>query len=122
MKPEELKIGNYWTNGHEIYIADASTIYDLESAPEEVQNNYKGVPLTEQWLLDFLFVYEKIEVHEVFTIKGCDFSISKDFCLCVSDSSGYNFIHIGEALEFVHELQNLYRVLTKKELTLKIEL
>jgi len=85
-------------------------IKDIELIPD----SYRGVPITEEWLLRFGFTIKT--KHDSF----CDYILGKfvvgsiergDFYL----SDGFN---IDTPLDYVHQLQNIYFCLTGKELIL----
>lgn len=82
---------------------------------EELEFYYSDlipIPLTEEWLLKFGFIWS--ESHGLWILKS-----SGSFNLC--ENSGYyklSFYNnlIGEQFNSVHQLQNLYFALTEKEL------
>lgn len=85
--------------------------------------NIKPIPLTEEWLLKFGFEWS---IHnQSYILKGFNYVIdfyenylNKDFNLGFVKKFNIN----NEALisiKYVHELQNLYFILTKEELTIK---
>lgn len=97
-------------------------IYILDSI-----NNIKPIPLTEEWLLKFGFKKYKSSI-KYKNSKQMFFSFGRGnrFKIrCTTDMNGKNCIDFNHTfancgnLDFVHELQNLYYALTKKELTIK---
>ena len=119
MKASELRIGNLFKDAKdrlcsvdEIYknIEDCriTSIFDcITSHP------IKPIPLTEEWLLKFGFIYTKTELGFNQFRKGIlELSIT---------TNGYElfFTYKWIEIEYVHQLQNLYFALTNEELTLK---
>lgn len=112
MDASELRIGNLV----DLY-GSVATIgrFDFNETPPKGLAMYKGspIPLTEEWLFRLGFekqnnawiVKSDIKVHN---IRGFQFSIWKDLT--------YNTGEISPPLEYVHQLQNLYFVLTGQEL------
>ena len=107
MKANELRIGNYvlltkdnfYTS--KIYQLDGFDIYKLD---ESNCFDAKPIPITEEWLLKFGF--EKNSIDLFYSLKN--FIIRHDFILCDID--------IRVEIKYVHQLQNLYFLLTGKEL------
>ena len=115
MKASELRLGNFLQSDTNIikivgvvkkdiyYYHNKKNLYVLEL------NNFKPLPLTEEWLLKFGF--EKYDTNK--------YSINHFYIRKVGDEFE---TQIGECLyktiDYVHQLQNLYFALTKKELTI----
>lgn len=81
----------------------------------------KPISLTEEWLLKFGFKIEK-EVEYVIDIKDFTFKMMFHDCwhIYFKEKNGYGTDQINlTGYWFVHQLQNLYYVLTQKELTLQ---
>ena len=133
MKASELRIGNYVTD--EFYDSFKS-IFEVDSINEKGINllieddgnwtelaerwigceydfnDLHGIPLTEQWLIDFGFKKINGKYFKVgFQLKGNK----------VIDDIGYHFKREGLSIEisYVHQLQNLYHSLTGEELVKK---
>jgi len=111
MKATELRIGNWakrdvQPNGFQI---DHHSFWSCEREPE----NYTPIPLTEQWLKDFGF---KQDTNWLIKWSG-----ELKFRMCVEDKNVWTYIYhdgyIEVDIKYVHQLQNLYFALTKKELT-----
>jgi hypothetical protein len=121
MNLNELRIGNYiqWNNFKEARIMnykDFSIIYELL-----LNNNYediKPIPLTEEWL-------ERFNFYKI----GNEYSLADGFFyICFKfykngnkkiwiNGEGEKYIKGEEMfINYVHQLQNLYLDLTKKEL------
>jgi hypothetical protein len=125
MKVNELRIGN-------IYHGDVMTeenpqvitggdIVELETDP--LDDYYKPIPLTEEWLLKFGFE-KAAEFYTKSMVNAPDIIISyvnsingyqKGYVLC--DPDGCEISYHG--MRHVHQLQNLYFALTGEELTIK---
>ena len=136
MKVTELRIGNFisinFGNCDDGKIVTVDGVSDCEIYNEEHGyspcNEFKPIPLTEQWLLDFGFE-ETIEgsfIKEfdgstliIFIINGVAQPIYKHY-----SSYSENEIDVVNAVcllpvEYVHQLQNLFFALTQEELILK---
>ena len=109
MKPQELRIGNYYLS----YGVDLKQVERLTK--DKILIDFHPVPLTEQWLKDFGFVKrnnvawdykEKLSntFFPILTINVFSFDM-------ITDDK------YGTILKYVHSLQNLYFALTGKELT-----
>lgn len=113
MKANELRIGNlveYFERVTPINVVHLK--YLLESS-----ENFKPIPLTEEWLLKFgiYFTSEKEWYQLTFTIKGLLFETASSmegftYNLCFDDMIN---------IKYIHQLQNLYFALTNEELTIK---
>jgi hypothetical protein len=123
MKANELRIGNYYYGDvlfpSEYNVITANDLVELDSDP--LDDYYQPLPLTEEWLLRMGF--EKKE-NGLFTKKLEYIYNSIKYCedykiwIYYNDDNDAACNSIAD-LNFVHELQNLYFALTKKELTMK---
>lgn len=115
MKANELRIGNYHLyrirdkfderkEWDEVYTIDAQ---DLVLLSKYENKDYKPVPLTEEWLLNFGFV--KTSLH-YFKYNSIIITIEDNGFQCLL---GFQCVN----LKYVHQLQNLYFALTDQELT-----
>lgn len=121
MKASELRIGNYvLLDDKGVYQIDSGhDIDEIDSFP--LDDNYcQGIPLTEQWLLDFGFIkgeryFKAKEYGEegIFTAMCYDLR-RKEF---IVNSNNYDS-YIVECV-YVHQLQNLFFALTDEELIKK---
>ncbi len=104
MKANELRIGNYVFDRYKITQVDK---YFYQSAECFWTNEFKPIPLTEEWLLKFGFE------------KKDDDYIFNGFSFTFDENTFYN--HVGKItnIYYVHQLQNLYFALTNDELTIK---
>lgn len=125
MKVEELRIGNSIFDGVQNETVSSSMLHYLEQNKDE---SYKGIPLTEEWLLKFGFDvdYNDDEMSKQFHLLMNDYDlmlehyvsdIDSDKC-CLELSHAYTD-QIGRTVYYVHQLQNLYFALTGEELTIK---
>jgi hypothetical protein len=142
MKANELRIGNYV---YELLVKDncfVNTEIQLHTVGEYVISSVeKGrampIPLTEEWLLKFGFIDDNKEEREkyprVFTHKS--YVLNKFGIVYEMDKSKYTLtdsigFELGEfsvflnqcfvkSIRYVHQLQNLYFIITGEELTLK---
>lgn len=125
MEAKDLRLGNYVRRKtinpdgiaeeyYEVLVVNSSTISKLEVGP--ILSRADGytvfvepIPLTEEWLLKFGFVRNKIK-HEI-----GDFE-----CHSIGDGK-WNFVWdklvFSASLKYVHTLQNLYFALTGEELS-----
>lgn len=119
MKANELRIGN-WVKvikqnasikdfDAQIQCADITRIFDKSFNVWD----YKPIPLTEEWLIKFGFINDKeIGYRWYLECEGCVILAYDldDKCIRVSDTWQFG------KREYAHQLQNLYFVLTGKEL------
>jgi hypothetical protein len=112
MKANELRIGNYYNQFTYIHQVNGDIISELEKAPQG-QLWCKPIPLTEEWLLRMGFEKSDNYGNDEYRLDGYSYFRGSFY---ISDCD-----ECGESVEinFVHELQNLYFALTKKELTMK---
>lgn len=121
MKVEELRIGNLifyhsnFTKETRVKVVDLITFSLLLGSHEEFKESYLPIPLTEEWLLKFEFWTSDWDVHSTLRKQVLDSSLVYD-----KDNKTFD---LGDLLnikiEYVHQLQNLYFVLTGEELKLK---
>lgn len=92
-------------------IIKVQDIVDIEKFPD----NYRPIPLTEEWLIRFGFeeVSKDTWHKESFFIE---FDIQAGFGFNIENNQG---VHLLTGIEYVHELQNLYFALTGEELQIK---
>jgi hypothetical protein len=122
MKASELRIGNRvnyfsesadrWLDDHEV------TALDIECLDLDKGDHADGIPLTEEWLLNFGFWKREgsnVWNNGVGNYRYCihQTGMLYPFDVRSSDPSGY---FIGTT-KYVHQLQNLYFALTGEELT-----
>lgn len=139
MKTSDLRIGNYvyyentthivsGVHGNKVYswwVKDGEPVIEYEAkdiSGTQVENpymdvisQYEPIPLTEEWLLKFEFWTSDWDIHSTLRKQVLDSSLVYD-----KDNKTFD---LGDLLnikiEYVHQLQNLYFVLTGGELKLK---
>jgi hypothetical protein len=114
MKPNELRLGNYFI-GYSNYLQQWELAsFGLLIEGIEVDEIIRGfVPLNQDWLLKFGF-----EMYE-FDNKANQFRF-KERLIVYREGFLYDY-GTSVKLEFVHQLQNLYFVLTGTELAYENE-
>lgn len=139
MKTSDLRIGNYVYYEHTTHIVSGvhgNKVYSwwvkhgepvieyeakdvsgtqVENPYMDVVSQYEPIPLTEEWLLKFEFWTSDWDIHSTLRKQVLDSSLVYD-----KDNKTFD---LGDLLnikiEYVHQLQNLYFVLTGGELKLK---
>lgn len=112
----ELRIGNIVMAHRHIgaiteigEVMKGNSIIDGEEWSFSLSMNYiNPVPLTEKWLKRFGAVYK--EKHDHFDLNGYTILCMKNECIILNCGNDLS-------IEYVHQLQNLYFVLTGEELT-----
>lgn len=133
MEAKDLRIGNWFladTEENNFKQINANEILDFYDDP--LDDYYKPIPLTEDWLLNYGFekvIYESddfgYETNYELDIKGVGYiSYSDDFSCALfgskeSSKNELGFLPNWDNCKYVHQLQNLYFALTGEELTLK---
>jgi hypothetical protein len=110
IKAEELRIGNFFypdVDGDAYAKITAKDILELYSDP--IDDYYKALLLTEEWLIKFGF--EKTPLH-YFKKDGIILSVEDFYYECFLGSNSV-------IIKYVHQLQNLYFALTNQELEVK---
>jgi len=94
---------------------DPEDIRLCQDSNEYFNNYYKPIPLTEEWLLKFGF--ERMPTNSEYDYKLDDFHLNVDPDL----ENGYWVDGLGlmKSIQYVHQLQNLYKALSNEELTIK---
>ena len=116
MRAEEFRIGNIVIAETEDHVLTGYDIY-LLSMDDDV--GYKPIPLTEDWLVKFGWVWNE-------ACKSFEHPKGARFNMLYRNISGsytmFNYIInalIAERVFYVHQLQNLYFALTGEELIIK---
>lgn len=133
MKIEELRIGNLitdvWAAGQPFPVSMISNTYPVVKYGIDLSSNIDnvvGIPLTEEWLLNFGASKAN---YNTFGIKFSKYSLHT---LYVTITKSDNIATIGDSftgkehlcvftmplVNYVHQLQNLYFALTGEELIL----
>lgn len=132
MKAHELRIGNWvmdrgykewqidhWETRNKVASNNTTTMCNgimIETHPlTEYVDFLKPIPLTEEWLLKLGFEKKDNYGNYEYLLDGYSYFRGSFY---ISDCD-----ECGESVEinFVHELQNLYFALTKKELTINLQ-
>jgi hypothetical protein len=114
MKANELRIGNYVNDS--IGLITIGLNGNIKFA-----DVYHPIPLTEEWLLKFGFLYS-LRLDDFMFKKGNDCFEIQPYKEGFLNSVLYNDIEILDRLQHVHQLQNLYFALTGEELTIDEQL
>lgn len=114
IKANEIRLGNYVVSiENNIYQIDE---HDFEYTHNGCISDINPIPLTEEWLTKFGFVFG-IELQDF--VKGKHQFIELN-CLCGYFSENDIFYYAEKTkLKYVHQLQNLYFAITGEELTIK---
>ena len=116
MKAAELRIGNYVYTDNE-YIIKSYSPDGLFNILTKIEN-YKPIPLTEEWLLKFGFedldTYLKLDFGKLSLVYYVD---GEKLYLFIDNGEECGSFHLKH-IKSVHQLQNLYFALTGKELTI----
>lgn len=119
MRVEEIRIGNETLNGKVVAISSGDVILVHDGfqswSSKDLVDGVEPIPLTEEWLLKFGF---KKEWGKLYQIEANYFPVFMDDNVTWYYSADC-YHYTGKALEYVHQLQNLYFTLTGEEL--KIE-
>ena len=112
MEAKELRIGNYVYSNKFVIKS-----YGVDGFINILKNidNFTPIPLTEEWLLKFGFVFDSYGEY----CKGA-YSLDNEY----TDKGVYNFVIHKETcldieIKYLHQLQNLYFALTNEELTIQ---
>jgi hypothetical protein len=120
METNELRIGNL------VYCNGRIETIDLNSFGTQWNNSdgrllfdeYKPIPLTEEWLVKFGFWYDGNQQEARYNISMMGYD-----CVLIEGKRAFEFWVDDEYclvdIKYVHELQNLYKVLTGHDLTIK---
>lgn len=113
MEANELRVGNLvkWAKG--VYLNDGETTEILNVISNET-DFYEPIPITEEWLLKFGFIY--IDIGEYILM---DISIDFEY----TDEGEFYFLLDNKVLctiKYVHQLQNIYFFITNNELICQI--
>lgn len=104
MKANELRIGNLVYDNERIYQIYSGT----EIGNKHNDNNFKPIPLTEEWLVKFGIGVEKGDkIKHIKGMYGIHFEMKK---------SSFHILPDIKHIKYVHQLQNLYFALTGEEL------
>ena len=128
MKASELRIGNliYWNIPNKMerkIVHEVSAIINptLHTCPISLgildEDGYVGIPLTEEWLLKFGFENQQIELDYPDKLLINSATVGGKYYFYLDDTDGSTFYL--NYIQYVHQLQNLYFILTGTELEIK---
>jgi hypothetical protein len=110
MKANELRLGNLVIDGHDVEVVN----YRMIEMLVKNQAEFDPIPLTEEWVEKFGFHF-----------KGDDeYRLDGEYHLEKESRGAYDFYFVDGwlgTIKYVHQLQNLFYALTRKELTIKTE-
>ena len=108
INPKELRIGNWVINS----ILKKKVKVSCHTFTEiiELDGQYSPIPIDEKWLKDFGFPFE--ETINAWTNGYYDILINNNRKFIIDE------IYNCPEIEYVHQFQNLYFVLTGKKLTI----
>ena len=124
--PRELRIGN-WLSIKESEHDTTVTPSLFSLSDEAINRNYEYIPITEQWLRNFGFEHILLDENNpdegYFFEKPLHDDIYCDLALVSGDKNGILEITLFPyedyfRFQYVHEVQNIYKLLTGKELNL----
>jgi len=114
MKASELRLGNliYNKQGDIVYV----NTNHLTLLSYGIEDEFKPIPLTEEWVLKFGFENKLIGCKE----NQFWFNYLSIFRIH-DDGFGFHAVLDSKRIRYVHELQNLYFAIKREELTFKQE-
>ena len=116
MKTTELRIGNLisWISSENI---EKVMKIDLKYVNEVSEKDLSPIPLTEEWLLKFGFENQQIELDYPDKLLIISATVGGKYYFYLDDADGSTF---GlNYIQYVHQLQNLYFILTGTELEIR---
>jgi hypothetical protein len=122
MKATELRIGNWVDQPNEGVAKVTSILNNLQIRTETgyVDKYCKSIPLTEEWLLKFGFFRHHYDyANDVIYIKNVVDNTEFEWGVYPFELGSGFIMNKSKNLKYVHQLQNLYFVLTGQELELK---
>ena len=112
MEAKDLRVGNIVRYADNVYLS-ASKVTEVGDIIQYETDYYEPIPLTEEWLLKFGFKEVIVDSWYSKLAKNKNtINISKSGLVAINDDKPIR------AIEYVHQLQNLYFALTNEELTL----
>ena len=128
MKATELRINNWYTSTKFRVPVQCELVdlYELCVASDgacdypPIEEMFEPIPLTEEWLLKFGWVWnEEMKAYEKYPNGDARMDLEK---MIGGSYRMFNYVLkalIAERIWHVHQLQNLYFALTNEELTIK---
>ena len=122
IKPEDLRIGNLVSHGvsvcrvTSIFISHfrATNIVTNIDHGDSIRTNYNPIPLTEKILLDSGFYIDETKNASIMLPNN------EVLILELNDKGIYTDYAYGTEIEYLHNLQNLHKELSKTELIIKL--
>jgi hypothetical protein len=108
IKANELRMGNLILKNGNLHYTNYMTIRDVYGRSVTDKVKFEPIPLTEEWLFKFGFVY--LNEHGWIKNNVFDFLLNSSFELDWYENA---------PCKHVHQLQNLYFALTGEELKFK---
>lgn len=130
MEVKNLRIGNFILTNNKIIEIDFLTPYAIGynngniGSNNSLLDNFKPIPLTEEWLLKFDFVKDRECFYKNFSNQGEFILFSNKTPVALANRIVKPFYFTCKTiveLEYVHQLQNIYFALTGEELEIKKE-
>ena len=119
MKLIDLRVGNTVLKDGKIKYVSIFTLNDTI----DFADHFKGVPLTEEWLWKFGFTnIDEGEFHKDWKFKGLKIRYKKEnekYIIGVWNDSDDDCQIIW--LDFVHQLENIFYMITGKELAIQVQ-
>ena len=115
IKANELRIGNLILKNGKLHYTNYMTIRDVFGLSVTDKVKFEPITLTEEWLLKFGFEKRNDGDFNLLKFSEVDIVIDKDFDCWKCDGIYFSV----NALQYVHQLQNLYFALTGEELKFK---
>jgi hypothetical protein len=110
MEAKELRVGNLVKYEYSVYL-HGGKITEVGNIIQGETDYYQPIPLTEEWLFKFRFKEIIVDSWYSKLAKNKDtINISKSGLVAINDDKPIR------AIEYVHQLQNLYFALTGTEL------
>ena len=119
IEARELRIGNYvkhFENGIVLTVGRTVAFKTPTNTIRVDVDDLEPIPLTEEWLLNFGFVYtdDLDNLNRNYKLQEFEIQLHLD----VNDFMCCNTIPNYVQIKYVHQLQNLYFALNNEELTL----
>ena len=127
MKAKDLMIGNWLNasnNGFDKHVIVFDFTRDEIQHSDEHQDNipigqFKPIPLTEEWLVDFGFIKLPTKSYPLNSQNWCKSDSKNNTFFVYTGSRGFETSQSFILHNYVHQLQNLYFASTGEGLTIK---
>ena len=127
MEANELRIGNYYIAPNE-----KDTVLDRELLAELIEFDWfhilEPIPLTDEWKTKLSFKQYPYEPENLNEGYYWSLQVIKGIYLTIEDGDDYAYLDYGLDFngtknlikyQFVHEIQNVYNILKKEDITIK---